>query len=231
LGSLRSGGRRKLSRIHETMSLQIGLPSSDEVDAEAVHCVHAEENGSDDVGAGWDAIHPDHPLEVLGGDRSVSRLITDRVRRERDDYPGATVTVVMGDRINNRLIDALSHRHSLAIKARLLLEPGVVVTDLNVLRRSLRTALAPVPINRVEQVVLISDLTRPIREALSYALGRELRSPPSTSTSTMSGEISGLSAHPLRPKPSPSGARRSRPCAAPVRAAPSPCPAAPWLSS
>ena len=142
------------------------------VDAEAVHCVHAEENGSDDVGAGWDAIHPDHPLEVLGGDRSVSRLITDRVRRERDDYPGATVTVVMGDRINNRLIDALSHRHSLAIKARLLLEPGVVVTDLNVLRRSLRTALAPVPINRVEQVVLISDLTRPIREALSYALGR-----------------------------------------------------------
>lgn len=37
MGSLRSGGRRKLSRIHETMSLQIGLPSSDEVDAEAVH--------------------------------------------------------------------------------------------------------------------------------------------------------------------------------------------------
>jgi hypothetical protein len=94
------------------------------------------------------------------------------VRRERDDHPGSTVTVVLGDRVHNRLIaDAFAHRHSLAIKARLLFEPWVAVTDLNVLRRSRRTALAPMSINHVEQVVLIADLTRPIREALTYAQG------------------------------------------------------------
>ena len=141
------------------------------VQAEAVQCIHAEEDGSAELELTrlWDTSHPDHPLEVLAGRGSLSRRVIDRVRAERYSSPGATVTVVMGDRINNRLIDALTHRHSLAIKARLLFEPGVVVTDLNVLRRSRRTALAPAPLNRVEQVVLISDLTRPIREALSYA--------------------------------------------------------------
>jgi hypothetical protein len=51
----------------------------------------------------------------------------------------------------------------------LLFEPGVVVTDLNVLRRSRRGRLLAVPVGRIEQVVLISDMTRPIREALTYA--------------------------------------------------------------
>jgi hypothetical protein len=51
----------------------------------------------------------------------------------------------------------------------LLFEPRAVVTDLNVLRRSRRSKLVHVPILRIEQVVLVSDLTRPIREALTYA--------------------------------------------------------------
>jgi amino acid transporter len=139
------------------------------VRAAVVTCVHAEEDGSAAFTGAWNATHPDHRLEVISGDRSISGRILDRVRRERDEHPGSTITVVMGDRANNRWVDALSHRHSLAIKARLLFEPGVVVTDLNVLRRSRRTALAPLPIARVEQVVLIADLTRPIREALTYA--------------------------------------------------------------
>jgi hypothetical protein len=61
------------------------------------------------------------------------------------------------------------HRHSLAIKARLLFEPRISVTAVNVLRRSRRTALKRPPTSRVEQIVLASDLTRPIREALAYA--------------------------------------------------------------
>ena len=149
------------------------------VQSETVLCIHAEEEGSAELELtrGWDMAHPEHPLEVLPGRGSVSGRIIDRVRIERDRNPGSTVTVVMGDRVNNRPIDALSHRHSLAIKARLLFEPGVVVSDLNVLRRSRRSALAPMPITHVEQVVLISDLTRPIREAIAYArsLGTPLR--------------------------------------------------------
>jgi len=85
--------------------------------------------------------------------------------------------VVLADRVRIRSILApFAHRHSFAIKSRLLFEPGVVVTDLNVLRRSRRSRLRSIPVSRIEQVVLISDMTRPIREALTYAqsLGRSV---------------------------------------------------------
>jgi hypothetical protein len=78
--------------------------------------------------------------------------------------------VILADRVFTRSVFApFTHRHSLAIKSRLLFEPGVVVTDLNVMRRSRRSKLLSVPIGRIEQIVLISDMTRPIREALTYA--------------------------------------------------------------
>jgi hypothetical protein len=63
----------------------------------------------------------------------------------------------------------IGHRHSLAIKARLLFEPGVVVTAVNVLRRARRVGMPKAPVSRVERVVLTSDMTRPIREALTFA--------------------------------------------------------------
>ncbi len=140
------------------------------VHAESVTCVHAEEPRSDDLIYTWDAAHPGHSLEVIPGeDESISRRVVDRVRRERDAHPEAVITAILADRVSSRSILApFVHRHSLAIKSRLLFEPHVVVTDLNVLRRSRRSLLPQVPISRIEQVVLISDLTRPIREALSY---------------------------------------------------------------
>jgi amino acid transporter len=139
--------------------------------AEAVTCVHAEEPNSDDLLYTWDSAHPRHPLETLPGDREpVSRRVVERVRRERRNNPGSSVTVILADRVRGRSVLApFAHRQSLAIKSRLLFEPGVVVTDLNVLRRSRRSRLSHVPLSRVEQVVLISDMTRPIREALTYA--------------------------------------------------------------
>jgi amino acid transporter len=141
------------------------------VRAESVTCVHAEEPRSDDLIYTWDAAHPGHSLEVIPGeDQSISRRIVERVRQERDAHPDALITAILADRVSTRSILApFAHRHSLAIKSRLLFEPGVVVTDLNVLRRSRRSVHPAVPITRVEQVVLISDMTRPIREALTYA--------------------------------------------------------------
>jgi amino acid transporter len=143
------------------------------LDAEALTCLHAEELRSDDLLYTWDASHPDHPLEILAGERdSISRRVVDRVRRERITHPGTIVTVILADRVRRRsLLAPFVHLHSLAIKSRLLFEPGVVVTDLNVLKRSRRSRLTYAPIARVEQVVLISDMTRPIREALTYAQG------------------------------------------------------------
>jgi hypothetical protein len=143
------------------------------VDAEAVTCVHAEETRSDDLIYTWDAAHPGHALEVIPGEKeSISRRAVERTRKERDAHPEAIITVILADSVRTRSILApFAHRHSLAIKSRLLFEPGVVVTDLNVLRRSRRSKLARVPIRQIEQVVLVSDMTRPIREALTYALG------------------------------------------------------------
>jgi hypothetical protein len=141
------------------------------VHAEAVTCVHAEEPMSDDLIYTWDAAHPGHALEVIPGeDESISKRLVARVRRERDHHPDARVTVILADRVSaTSILAPFAHRHSLAIKSRLLFEPGVVVTDLNVLRRSRRSRLPQVPISRIEQVVLVSDMTRPIREALTYA--------------------------------------------------------------
>jgi amino acid transporter len=144
------------------------------LNVETVTCVHAEEPGSDDLVYTWDRVHPKHPLEIIAGEKeSISRRIVERVRSERDANPDSTITVVLGEQLRSRasILSPFSHPHSLAIKARLLFEPHVVVTDLNVLKRSRRSRLPRVTISHVEQVVLISDMTRPIREALTYAQG------------------------------------------------------------
>jgi hypothetical protein len=141
------------------------------VNADTVTCVHAEEPRSDDLIYTWDSAHPGHSLEVIPGEKeSISSRVIERVRKERDAHPEAIVTAILADSVRTQSILApFVHRHSLAIKSRLLFEPGVAVTDLNVLRRSRRSKLARVPIRQIEQVVLVSDMTRPIREALTYA--------------------------------------------------------------
>ena len=63
----------------------------------------------------------------------------------------------------------LAHRHSLAIKARLLFERRVVVTAVTFRRRPRQSRLETPRVARAEQVVLVSDLTSPIRQALAYS--------------------------------------------------------------
>ena len=139
--------------------------------ADALTCVHAEEPHSDDLLYTWDNAHPNYPLEVLHGESvPVSRRVVERIRRERDDNPGTLITVVLADRVRSRSPFRLfAHRNSLLIRSRLLFERRVVVTDLNVLRRSRRSRLTLAPVGHIEQVVLVSDMTRPVREALNYA--------------------------------------------------------------
>jgi len=139
----------------------------------SVECVHAEEAGSDAVMFSWQSLHPDHPLTLLYGEgRPITGRIVDHVLSLRDAHPADRVTVVMSDRFRNRtMTEMFRHRHSLAIRARLLFAQNVAVTDLTLLRRLRRRGITPVPLRRLETVVLISDLTRPVREALSYAVG------------------------------------------------------------
>lgn len=156
---------------HHDEGADRALRYAEMLNAEAITCVHAEEPASDDLLYTWDAAHPGHSLEVIPGEKDpISTRVVKRVRAERDAHPRTIVTVILADRVRVRsMLAPFAHRHSLAIKSRLLFEPGVVVTDLNVLRRSRRSKLSQVPIRRIEQVVLVSDMTRPIREALTYA--------------------------------------------------------------
>jgi len=158
---------------HHDAGTDRALRYAELVSAEAVTCVHAEEPRSDDLIYTWDSSHPGHSLEIIPGEKeSISRRVVQRVREERDAHPKTIIAAILADRVRTRSILApFTHRHSLAIKSRLLFEPGVVVTDLNVLQRSRRSKLAQVPISHIEQVVLISDMTRPIREALTFAQG------------------------------------------------------------
>jgi hypothetical protein len=158
------------------------------LNSESLVCVHAEEAYSDDLLYTWDAAHPDHPLEVLKGESApVPRRVVDRIRQERDDHPESLVTVVLADRVRSRSPrTVLAHRQSLFIRSRLLFERRVVVTDLNVLRRSRHSRISPVPVGHVEQVVLVADLTRPVRRALSYA---EQLGPPVTAVHIAIDEV------------------------------------------
>lgn len=137
---------------------------------DAVAVVHAETEDSDDLLFAWPSLHPNQALEVLPHPHEhVSTRVVDRIRDERDRHPESTITVVLGNRTTRGVFAPITHRHSLAIKARLLLEPGVVVTEVNVPPRSRHSRLPEVPINRLEIDVLVTDLTRPIRTALAYA--------------------------------------------------------------
>ena len=176
LKQLRAHAEERPTRIvvlvaHHDEGTDRALRYAELVNTDAITCVHAEEPRSDDLIYTWDAAHPGHALEVLPGEKeSISRRVVKRIRQEREEHPAAIITVMLADRVRIRSILApFAHRHSLAIKSRLLFQPGVVVSDLNVLRRSRRSKLTQVPIRKIEQVVLVSDMTRPMREALTYA--------------------------------------------------------------
>lgn len=136
----------------------------------SIECVHAEEPGSDDVVYAWESLHPDYPLTLLPGeDRPVATRIVHHVAARRNEH-GCRVLVVMSERFRRKsMLELLRHPRSLLIKARLLFVPCVAVADLTLLRTRRRRGITPVPLRRLETVVLVSDLTRPTREALAFA--------------------------------------------------------------
>ncbi|MBI5156372.1 MAG: APC family permease [Acidimicrobiia bacterium] len=155
---------------HADEATDRALRYAEKIWSEGIECIHAVETDTDETSYAWRAMHPQRPLTLLEGKDGVGRRIVAHVHKVRDTHPGERVTVVMSDRFDRRDIRELfRHRHSLMIKVRLLFSQSVVVTDVTHFRRRRRSGLVPVPIRQVELVVLVSDLTRPVREALLYA--------------------------------------------------------------
>ena len=141
--------------------------------SDSVTALHALEESSDELIHAWDRLHPDLPLNLVDGeDDPVAGRLLEFIRNERDQHPEATITVVLSERFRNRSqLNLVRHPHVLLVKTRLLFEPGVVVTDLTFTQRRRRSGISPAPLQRLETVVIVSDLTRPVREALVYAAG------------------------------------------------------------
>lgn len=136
-----------------------------------IEYAHAEQEDSDDIVYAWDNIHSDAPLHLIPGEgKSVSARVAAHVCKVRDAHPDDRVTVVMSERFRRKSMwELIRHPRSLAIRARLLFEPRVAVTDLTRLRTRRRRGIAPIQVRHIKTVVLVSDLTRPVREAIAYA--------------------------------------------------------------
>ena len=142
------------------------------IDPESITVVHAvEPEESEDLVHTWSRLYPQHPLVLLEPDRDpIVRRIRKYIRHERDAHPDARITVVLAERFRTRSLRSLfSHPHSLVLKALLLFEPGVAVTDLTVVKRRRAPASEQAAISRHVLVVTVSEVTRPTLEALDYA--------------------------------------------------------------
>jgi amino acid transporter len=142
------------------------------IDPDSISVVHAvEPEESEDLVHIWSRLYPQHPLVLLEPDRDpIVRRIRKYIRRERDDHPDARITVVFAERFRTRSLRSLfSHPHSLLLKALLLFEPGVAVTDLTVVKRRRGRDSVQTSISRHVVVMTVSEVTRPTLEALDYA--------------------------------------------------------------
>jgi len=141
------------------------------IDPDSVTVVHAVEPESEDLVHIWSRLYPQHPLVLLEPDRDpIVRRIRNYIRKDRDAHPDARITVVLAERLRTRsLRSVFSHPHSLILKALLLFEPGVAVTDLTVVKRRRGAISEQAPISRHVVVMTVSEVTRPTIEALDYA--------------------------------------------------------------
>ncbi len=142
------------------------------IDPDSVTVVHAvEPEQSEDLVHIWSRLYPQHPLVLLEPDREpIVRRIRNYIRGERDAHPDARITVVLAERFQTRRLRSIfTHPHSLILKALLLFEPGVAVTDLTVVQSRWVHQVQQGTISRHVLVVTVSEVTRPTLEALAYA--------------------------------------------------------------
>lgn len=142
------------------------------IDPDSVTVVHAvEPEQSEDLVHIWSRLYPQHPLVLLEPDREpIVRRIRNYIRGERDAHPDARITVVLAERFQTRRLRSIfTHPHSLILKALLLFEPGVAVTDLTVVQSRRVHRVQQETISRHVLVVTVSEVTRPTLEALAYA--------------------------------------------------------------
>ncbi|HJU82125.1 MAG TPA: APC family permease [Acidimicrobiia bacterium] len=177
LGHVPSDGHFQSHRVivlaaHTDSATERALRYAALIDPDSITVVHAvEPEQSEDLVHIWSRLYPQHPLVLLEPDREpIVRRIRNYIRGERDAHPDARITVVLAERFQTRRLRSIfTHPHSLILKALLLFEPGVVVTDLTVVQNRRAHQLQQANISRHVLVVTVSEVTRPTLDALEYA--------------------------------------------------------------
>ena len=177
LGHVPPNGHRKSHRVivlaaHTDSATERALRYAALIDPESITVVHAvEPEESDDLVHIWSRLYPQHPLVLLEPDREpIVRRIRNYIRGERDAHPDARITVVLAERFRTRRLRSIfTHPHSLILKALLLFEPGVAVTDLTVVQSRRGHQVQQATISRHVLVMTVSEATRPTLDALEYA--------------------------------------------------------------
>lgn len=142
------------------------------VRAASVTAIAVPADGAD-IERRWAALAPAVPLEVLrsADSRGVVRAVRESVRAHADRRPGAFTTAIVAETLSASWLDqVLHHRLALRLKATLLGEGGLVVTDL------VSPDAGPGPYRLEEPVehhvvVLVSAVHRATTRALAYAEG------------------------------------------------------------
>ncbi|HKZ18953.1 MAG TPA: APC family permease [Acidimicrobiia bacterium] len=177
LGHVPLNGQRKAHRVivlaaHTDSATERALRYAALIDPESIEVVHAvEPEESEDLVHSWSRLYPQHPLVLLEPDREpIVRRIRKYIRAQRDAHPDARITVVLAERFRTRRLRSIfSHPHSLVLKALLLFEPGVAVTDLTMVQGRRAHQLQQANISRHVLVMTVSEVTRPTLDALEYA--------------------------------------------------------------
>lgn len=177
LGHLPPRGQPKTHRVvvlaaHTDSATERALRYAALIDPDSITVVHAvEPEQSEDLVHIWSRLYPQHPLVLLEPNREpIVRRIRNYIRGERDAHPDARITVVLAERFQTRRLRSIfTHPHSLILKALLLFEPGVVVTDLTVVQNRRAHQLQQANISRHVLVMTVSEVTRPTLDALEYA--------------------------------------------------------------
>jgi hypothetical protein len=158
---------------HTGRATQRAIEYAELIQPESLKVIHVRESGDEDLVDTWDRLYPGHPLHIVESTRPKPvRTLRDFVRHETERHPDSFTTVVIPEVFRKRRLGSqLIHPHGLLLKLLLLFLDQVVVTDMTYQRqKGLRGEAQRFTdeIRKQQVVVLVADVTIPVRRAIAY---------------------------------------------------------------
>ncbi len=138
-----------VSRLHLPTMRAISYAKATRPSTLEALTIQIDETDTADLLRRWNEHDLDIPLVILDSPyRDITKPVLDYVRRQRTQSPNDVVTVFLPEYVVGRWWENLLHNQSaLRLKARLLFEPGVMVTSVPWQMRSTGTGAQPVLID------------------------------------------------------------------------------------